>query len=142
MAYIYQPKIEYVDNAMMTQTILFQYPPEGDPRNEAYDSKWQDNYSERGSYVRVLKFILHTFRLKFKFVTPTIQDQVRGWYENYGAVGTELKLFPQHDQATFHTVRCMTKKLMFERHAYDAGMADGDNFYYAFDLEFERTLVP
>ena len=138
--YIYQPKIEYNDAAGVVQTIEFEYPPEGDPLNEQLVAKWKEKYSESGQYVRVFKYTLHRFKLKFKFINPDIAAQIQAWYLAHGQLGEDLKLFPQADETDFHTVRCMTKSLKFDRGPYDHSLASDDNFYRSFTLDFERTV--
>ena len=142
MSFKYQPKIEYENYLGVVITLTLPYPPEGDPENDSYHAKWQDNYTETGVHNRVPKYILRKFTLRLRFLDIDDVSGIKRMYEDVIMNNKSVKLFPDQANSAYHDVRIMSRKVEFKKMAYDDNIGKSENFYYSVDLNFELTQTP
>lgn len=125
----YIPKIEYEHPTSGTTTINFELPPQGDIYSESIRSRVKETVTGAGVVQAQFQYFDRSINIKFTFITPTIESQVRDFFLVAGKGGFEFKYFPSNDEVDYFT--CILVKPQYKPKRV---VREGTDFIYDFDL--------
>jgi len=131
------PKIEYTELETGTpKTVTFGNPPEGDPFNEAFETRKKTKRSLSGQKQTQFDYHLKKYKVEFLFQTKTVRDAVEDFYLNHAAKGGAFNYFASSDEVEFETFELQGNGIEFPRPLPD----DATDFLYNMVINMERVL--
>lgn len=124
----YIPKIGYDTGPTY---VTFTLPPEGDPYNEVATAANVTTVAASGVIQNNQLYQEQVYKLKFTFVTKTVADAFRTFFENWGSLKKEFTYYPHTDTTDGSgTYTLVDDKINFER------TLPGASSDFLYDLEF------
>ena len=103
----YIPKIEYTSAPI---TITFELPPEGDNLNEKNKANERTTYSDGGVPQTQFNYFTRQFKVRFRFLTQALQDELKTFFLDHAGQGLEFKYFESSDEVEFSVVTMSVKQ--------------------------------
>lgn len=128
------PKIAYSSGPEIE--IVFELPPSGDNENEVNKASSRTTISSNGTEQTQFNYISKEITLNFTFITQSILDSLRTFFEDHAAKGSSFKYFVDKDSASFETYT-LRDKTFSPRKLFPDGSG---GFIYDIRLTMRRTL--
>ncbi len=119
-------------------TIQFEYPPEGDNLNRSAKSSIAVSKSTSGVIQAQFNYLEEDYDVNFVFLTQSLRDQLRTFFDTWGGKGKEFKYYESSDEASFITVTL--DSFAFQEKRIIRVNTISQDFIYDIKLSFRRTL--
>ena len=130
----WQPKIVY---GAGPTTIVFPYPPDGDPLGEKLNANTNDFTSNLGNMQVQYNFTATTFTVTFSFLDVTTLNNLRIFFNAWGKFGKFFLYYPSQEVGTSYNVFLAKKEFNPSRQ-----LADGSgDFLYKLSWTLQYNAV-
>jgi len=134
MAINWIPKIIYPSGG--GTTITYTTALADDPRSEELKAFNRTSVSQSGIVQNSQDRIEETLTLHFRFVSETLTNSTRTWFENSGSNKTEFDFYEHESEAGFITAYLVDDTFK----PRTAGPAGSGTFTYDFDIKIRRVI--
>lgn len=110
------PKIEYIElNTLVSKSINFDSPPEGDPLNESYEHSTTVTTSNNGQKQYSYNYGRKIYEVEFLYQSEAVKLAVQDFFNNHAVKGGKFNYFIHNDEIEFEEFEITEKDITFSR---------------------------